>query len=86
MNMNVAVFFFTDAAVLAKKGVFTKISKEMGRRFNLLAKNEKAEFYVCEQAARKRSITRETIENRIKIIGYPTFLDMATSAKTVITI
>ncbi|NIO37864.1 hypothetical protein GTO27_09200 [Candidatus Bathyarchaeota archaeon] len=86
MNMNAAVFFFADAAVSAKKGASAKIGQEIGRRLRILTQNEKVEFYVCEQAMRKRGLTKENLENRIKVVGYATFLETAASAKTVITI
>ena len=86
MNMNAAIFLFADAAVLSKKGAFAKISQETEKRLNRLSQNEKAEIYVCEQATRKRGLTEETIEKGIKVLGYAAFLDMAASARTVITI
>jgi predicted peroxiredoxin len=42
--------------------------------------------YVCGEAARKRALTLENVEEKVSIIGYATFLDIATKAKTVITI
>ncbi|UCE43624.1 MAG: DsrE family protein [Candidatus Bathyarchaeota archaeon] len=86
MDMLAAVFFFADAAVLGRKGAFAGISQEIGERLDRLRRNKKAKLYVCEQAARRRGITEETVEDGMKIIGYATFLDMAASAKTVITI
>jgi len=86
MNMNAGIFLFADAAVLSKKGAFARTSQELGRRLDRLSQNEKVKIYVCEQATRKRGITEETMENGIKIMGYAAFLDMAASARTVITI
>lgn len=86
IDMNVTIFFFTDAAILAKKGTFSKMSEEIERRFKKNLNDEKIKFYVCEEAARKRSVTQESLENGIVLAGYATFLDMAISAKTVITI
>ncbi len=86
MNVNVAIFLFADAAVLAKKGICTKMGEEIGRRFATVLKNENIKFHICEEAARKRSITTESLEEGVTIVGYATFLDMAISSKTVITI
>jgi len=86
MGMNAAVFLFTDGAILGKRGTCAKIGEEIDRRFKAILKNEKVKLYVCEEAARKRGITRENLEDSLTIIGYATFLDMATSARTVITI
>lgn len=86
MGMNAGVFLFADAAILAKKGTCAKIGEEIDRRFKAVLKNEIVRFYVCEEAARKRGMTRENLEDGLTIAGYATFLDMAASAKTVITI
>ncbi|UCE29228.1 MAG: DsrE family protein [Candidatus Bathyarchaeota archaeon] len=86
MEINVAIFYFTDGAVLARKGTHAKISEETGRRFETILKRKTVKLYVCEQAARKRNITTENLENGITIVGYATFLDMTLSAKTIITI
>lgn len=86
IDMNVTVFFFTDAAILARKGIFSKMSEDIERRFKKNLVDERVQFYVCEEAARKRSLNKEKIEEGIVIAGYATFLDMAVSAKTVVTI
>lgn len=86
MNMQVAVFFFADAAVLAKEEVFAKFDQEIRRRMDGLKGNEKAKFFVCEQSTRKRGIQKETLQDGMMVMGYAAFLDMATSGKTVITI
>ena len=86
IDMKVIVFFFTDAAILAKKGIFARMSEEIEERFEKNLKDEKIKFYVCEEACRKRSVTQESLEDGIVIAGYTTFLDLAISAKTVITI
>lgn len=86
IDVNVTVFFFTDAAILAKKGTFAKMSEEIERRFKKNLTDARVKFYVCEEAARKRSVTQESLEDGIVMAGYTTFLDMAVSAKTVITI
>jgi len=86
IDMKAAVFFFTDAAILAKKGTVTKMSEEIEERFKKNLRNEKINFYVCEEAARKRGVAEERLEDGITIAGYTTFLDMAVSAGTVITI
>ena len=86
MNMNPIIFLFTDGAVLARKGISTNLSEKIGMRFKNAIKNKNLKFYVCEEAARKRSITQENLEEDITIIGYSTFLDIATTSKTVITI
>lgn len=86
MGMNTAVFFFTDGAILGKKGICAKISEEIDHRFKSILIEKKAKIYVCEEAARKRGITEENLEEGLTIIGYATFLDIATTAKTVITI
>jgi predicted peroxiredoxin len=86
MNMQVAVFFFTDAAVLARREVFAKFGQEIRRRMDVLIGNEKVKFFVCEQATRKRGILKEALQGGMTVIGHAAFLDMATSANTVITI
>lgn len=86
MNMKATIFFFTDAVVLTKKGVSAKLGGEIARRLAMLIRDEQTELLVCTQALRKRGITREMIEEGMKLIGYATFLEMATSSKVVITI
>ena len=86
LNTETNVFLFTDAAILAKKGILKKLSEEIETRFQKNLIDKRVRFYVCEEAARKRGITKETIEEGFVIAGYATFLDMALSAKTVITI
>ena len=86
MDMKSAVFFFTDGAILGKKGTCARINEEMDRRFRMILRSGKVKFYVCEEAARKRGITKENLEDDLTIIGYATLLDMATASKTVITI
>lgn len=86
MGMNSAVFIFTDGAILGKKGTCAKISEEIDRRFKSIVNEKKSEIFVCEEAARKRGVTKENLEEGLTIIGYATFLDLATKAKTVITI
>jgi predicted peroxiredoxin len=76
MGMKTAVFFFTDGAILGKKGTCAKISEEIDRRFKSIVNEKKSEILVC----------KETLEEGLTIIGYATFLDLATKAKTVITI
>ena len=86
IDMKAAVFFFTDAAVLARKGTMTKMSEEIEARFTKNLRNERINFFVCEEAARKRGISEESLEDGFTIAGYTTFLDMAVSSGTVITI
>lgn len=86
MNMQVTVFFFADAAVLAKREALAKLDQEIGRRMDVLIGNRKVKFFACEQATRKRGILKETLHDGMTIMGYAAFLDKATSAKTVITI
>jgi predicted peroxiredoxin len=86
MDMSVTVFFFTDGTIIAKAGAAEKISEEIGRRFESIANNRKVEILVCEEAARKRGITHENLEDGLRIAGYSTFLDIAVSADTVITL
>ncbi len=86
MEMKASIFFFTDAVVVAKKGNASKISEEIGKRFAEILRNEDVEVYVCSEAAHKRSITQKDLEDRVTIAGYATFLSMATSLKTVITV
>ena len=64
------VFFFTDAAILAKKGTFAKMSEELEMRFKKNLNDERVNFYVCEEAATKRNITKESLENGVTIVGY----------------
>jgi predicted peroxiredoxin len=86
LDNEASIFLFTDAAILSKKGILTKLSEEIETRFKKNLLDKRIRFYVCEEAARKRGITKETLEEGFVIAGYATFLDMALSAKTVITI
>ena len=86
MGMKTSIFLYTDAAILAKRGNIQKISGEMYSRFRRIANDSNLGVYVCEEAARKRSISSENLEEKLSLIGYATFLDIATKAKTVITI
>ena len=86
MGMKTSIFLFTDAAILAKKGNIQKISEEMYTRFRRIVNDPNLEVYVCEEAARKRSLTPDNLEENLSFIGYATFLDIATKTKTVITI
>ncbi len=86
LNNEACVFLFTDAAILSKKGILSKLSEEIETRFKKNLVDKRIRFYVCEEAARKRGINKETLEEGFIIAGYATFLDMALSAKTVITI
>lgn len=86
MNLNVSVFLFTDGVILAKLGVAEKISESIGRRFKEILKNGKVKVYACEEAARKRSLSKENIAPGTLIIGYAAFLDKALNAKAVITV
>jgi predicted peroxiredoxin len=86
MGMKTSVFFFTDAAILAKKGNIQKISAEMDSRFKRITGDSNLTVYVCEEAASKRGLSPESIEEKLRLVGYATFLDIATKTKTVITI
>jgi len=86
MGMKTSIFLFTDAAILAKKGNLQKISGEIDSRFKRITNDPNLKIYVCEEAARKRSINLENLEEKLSLIGYATFLDIATKTKTVITI
>lgn len=86
MGMQTSVFLFTDAAILAKKDTVAKIGSEIDRRFKSILGGGDVKFYVCEEAARKRGVNEENLEDGLTIIGYATFLDMAAAAETVITI
>ncbi len=86
MKMSIAVFLFADAAVIAKKGAVAKISEEIGIRFTAILKKERVEVYVCEEAAMKRGITQESLEDGLEMAGYATFLNRAVSSKAVVTI
>jgi predicted peroxiredoxin len=86
MGMKTSIFLFTDAAILAKKGNLQKISGEIDSRFKRITSDPNLKLYVCEEAARKRSINAENLEENLNLIGYATFLDIATKTKTVITI
>jgi predicted peroxiredoxin len=86
MSIKTSIFLYTDAAILAKKGNIQKISGEIYSRFQRIANDTNLGVYVCEEAAKKRSIGPENIEEKLGLIGYATFLDMATKTKTVITI
>ena len=86
MGMKTSIFLFTDAAILAKKGSIQKINGEMDSRFKRITNDPNLTVYVCEEAARKRALTPENLEEKLSLIGYATFLDIATKTKTVITI
>ena len=86
MDMKTSVFLFTDAAILAKKGTVAKIGDEIDARFRSILRSGYVKFYICEEAARKRGVNNDNIEENLTIIGYATFLDMASEAKTIITI
>ncbi len=86
MGMRTSVFLYTDAVVLAKKGNIEKVSGELYSRFKRITADRNLSVYVCEEAARKRAVTSDVIEDKLIIIGYATFLDLATKSKTVITI
>jgi predicted peroxiredoxin len=43
-------------------------------------------IYICENALRAKSISKESIVDGVKIIGFATFIDMALDAKSVINI
>jgi len=86
IGMKTSIFLFTDAAILAKQGSFQKISGEMYSRFRRITNDPNLKMYVCEEAARKRALTQDNLEEKISLIGYATFLDIATKTKTVITI
>jgi predicted peroxiredoxin len=86
MGMKTSIFFFTDAAILAKKGNIQKISGEMYSRFRRIVDDTDLGVFVCEEAARKRGLSSENLEEKLSLIGYATFLDMSTKTKTVITI
>ena len=86
MDMKATIFFFTDAAVITKKGIATKISEDIGERFAEILRSENVQVYVCSEAAAKRGITQESLEEHVTIAGYATFLDLAVSLGTVITV
>jgi predicted peroxiredoxin len=86
MGMKTAIFLFTDAAILAKQGNLQKVSVEMESRFRRITSDPNLRVYVCEEAARKRAVSLENIEEKLILIGYATFLDIATKTRTVITI
>lgn len=86
MGMQTSVFLFTDAAILAKRGTVAKIGSEIDARFKSILGGGSVKFYVCEEAARKRGVNEENLEDGLTIVGYATFLDMAATAETVITI
>ena len=86
MGIKTSIFLFTDAAILAKKGNIQKINEEMDSRFKRITNDPNLIVYVCEEAARKRALTPENLEEKLSLIGYATFLDIATKTKTVITI
>jgi predicted peroxiredoxin len=86
MGMKTSIFLYTDAAILAKRGNMQKIGGELYSRFRRIANHTNIRLYVCEEAARKRAINSENLEEKLILIGYATFLDIATKTKTVITI
>jgi len=86
MGMHTSVFLFTDAAILAKKGTVAKIGSEIDARFKSILGCRGVKFYVCEEAARKRGVNKENLEDNLTIIGYATFLDMAAATETIITL
>ena len=86
MDMKTSIFLYTDASILAKKGNIQKISVEMYSRFQKITNDQNFKAYVCEEAAKKRALNTENLEEKLILIGYATFLDIATKTKTVITI
>jgi predicted peroxiredoxin len=86
MGMKTSVFLFTDAAILAKRGNIQKVSAEMYSRFRRIVNDPNLSVFVCEEAARRRALTPDSLEEKLSLIGYATFLDLATKAKSVITI
>jgi predicted peroxiredoxin len=86
MGMKTSIFLFTDASILAKRGIIQKISGELYSRFKRVVNDPNIGIFVCEEAARKRAVTPENLEEKLILIGYATFLDIATKTKTVITI
>ena len=58
MGMKTSIFFFTDAAILAKRGNIQKVSVEMDSRFRRIINDPRLRVYVCEEAARKRAVNR----------------------------
>jgi predicted peroxiredoxin len=86
MGMKTSIFLYTDAAILAKKGNIQKISGEIYSKFQRITNDPNLGAYVCEEAAKKRAISTENLEEKLSLIGYATFLDIATRSKTVITI
>ena len=86
IGMKASIFFYTDAAILAKRGNIKKIGGEMYSRFRRITNDPNLVVYVCEEAAKKRAISAENLEEKLILIGYATFLDIATKTKTVITI
>lgn len=86
MGMKTSIFLFTDAAILAKRGNIQKIAEELYTRFKRIKNDPNLRLFVCEEAARKRAISTEDLEERLSFIGYATFLDIATKTKTVLTI
>jgi predicted peroxiredoxin len=86
IGMKTSIFLYTDAAILAKKGNIQKISGEIHSRFRRIINDPNLGVYVCEEAAKKRAISTENLEEKLILIGYATFLDIATKTKTVITV
>jgi predicted peroxiredoxin len=86
MGMKTSIFLYTEAAILSKKGNIKKVSEEMYSRFRRITKDPNLGVYVCEEAAKKRAISIENLEEKLNLIGYATFLDIATKTKTIITI
>ncbi len=71
---------------MAKKGTAEKIDPMIGEKLKKLLRDKNVKVYVCEEAAQKRAIGKDDLESAISIVGYATFLGMATEAKVVITI
>jgi len=86
MGMKTSIFLYTDAAILAKQGYIQKMGTEMYSRFRRIVNDTNLRVFVCEEAAKKRAVTPENLEEKLSLIGYATFLDIATKTKTVITI
>lgn len=86
MGIKTQIFFYTDSAILGKRGNLAKVSMEIYDRFNRISDNSDASIYLCEEAAKKRGINSENLEEKMHIVGYATFLDLAMKSKTVITI
>jgi len=86
MGLHVGIFLFTDGVVFARRDVVQKLGDDVADRFRSILESENVRVYVCEEALRKRGVSREELEEKATIIGYASFLNLAMKAENVISL